>query len=163
MNKKYLINNKEVEIDLIKLQGGEVVFILDGQKCSFTGSDSNTISSRHNESTTNRHQVFSYKHGNKSYISVGSRSFSVEDASLNRVSGAALLGAMVSPMPGKILKLLKRPGQAIAQGDSILVMEAMKMEHTIKASSDGVISKINVSEGQQVDGGLILVELEEQK
>lgn len=163
MIKKFLINNTEVEVDLIKQHDGNVIFNLDGKEYSFQSGSFDAILSKFNDSTTNRHQVFSHKYGNKSYVSIGSQSFSVEDASLSAAKGAALFGAMVSPMPGKILKLHKKAGDQISQGDSILVMEAMKMEHTIKASHDGIIAKINVSEGQQVDGGLVLVELEEKK
>lgn len=68
-------------------------------------------------------------------------------------------GQMKSPMPGKILKLFVVEGQAVEMGTPILVMEAMKMEHTIKSSKSGKIEKIYFKEGDQVAGGVELVKL----
>jgi 3-methylcrotonyl-CoA carboxylase alpha subunit len=62
-------------------------------------------------------------------------------------------------MPGKILKLLVKVGEDVVPGTPILVMEAMKMEHTIKASKAGKIEKIHFKEGDQVAGGVELVKL----
>ena len=66
-------------------------------------------------------------------------------------------GQMKSPMPGKILKILVAVGDEVIIGTPLLVMEAMKMEHTIKASKAGTIEKINFKEGDQVTGGVELV------
>ncbi len=66
---------------------------------------------------------------------------------------------MTSPMPGKILKVFVKDGDEVKAGTPILVMEAMKMEHTIKASSDGKIEKVLYKEGDQVTGGVELVVL----
>ncbi|MFG1513882.1 biotin/lipoyl-containing protein, partial [Halobacteriovorax sp. ZH3_bin.1] len=63
------------------------------------------------------------------------------------------------PMPGKILKVHVELGQEVKIGDALIVMEAMKMEHTVKASRDGKIDAILVQEGQTIDGGVDLVEL----
>lgn len=64
---------------------------------------------------------------------------------------------VASPMPGTILKILVKVGDLIKAGDSILVLEAMKMENDISASEDCIISSINVSQGQSVDTGDVLV------
>jgi biotin carboxyl carrier protein len=69
------------------------------------------------------------------------------------------VGEMKSPMPGKILKILVSIGAEVEIGTPILVMEAMKMEHTIKASKKGVVEKILFKEGDQVQGGVELVKL----
>jgi biotin carboxyl carrier protein len=69
------------------------------------------------------------------------------------------VGEMKSPMPGKILKILVSTGAEVEIGTPILVMEAMKMEHTIKASKKGVVEKILFKEGDQVQGGVELVKL----
>ncbi|WP_146037771.1 MULTISPECIES: acetyl/propionyl/methylcrotonyl-CoA carboxylase subunit alpha [Pseudomonadati] len=81
--------------------------------------------------------------------------------SVAKRSGAATGEAheMSSPMPGKILKVLVQAGQEVKIGDALVVMEAMKMEHTVKASRDGKIDAILVQEGQTIDGGVDLVEL----
>lgn len=76
-----------------------------------------------------------------------------------RSGGDADEGAMVSPMPGKVLKILCANGQEVKKGDSLLILEAMKMEHTIKASQDGVVEKVFYQEGDLVEGGVELVHL----
>lgn len=69
-------------------------------------------------------------------------------------------GSLVSPMPGKVFKILVSLGQDVKEGDSLLIMEAMKMEHQIKANKDGRLTKIFFKEGEQVKGGVQLVEIE---
>jgi biotin carboxyl carrier protein len=62
-----------------------------------------------------------------------------------------------APMPGMILKLLVAEGQQVKQGDSLLVLEAMKMENVFKAQSDGMIKHISVVEKQTVEKGEELI------
>ena len=69
-------------------------------------------------------------------------------------------GAVVSPMPGKIIKVAVQPGDAVAARDLLVVLEAMKMEHRIEASRDGIVRVVNVEPGAVVRGGATLVELE---
>lgn len=69
-------------------------------------------------------------------------------------------GDMLSPMPGKILKINLVEGQSFKAGEALVVMEAMKMEHTIKASVDGVLTKYLVSVGQTIQGGIHLFEFD---
>ena len=76
--------------------------------------------------------------------------------------GAARSGknAIVSPMPGKIVKVAVAPGDTVAERDLLLVLEAMKMEHRIEATRDGIVKSVAVSAGSLVGGGATLVELE---
>ncbi|MDQ2908163.1 MAG: ATP-grasp domain-containing protein [Candidatus Eremiobacteraeota bacterium] len=68
--------------------------------------------------------------------------------------------AVVSPMPGKIVKVAVRPGERVAQRDLLVVLEAMKMEHRIEAARDGTVACVKVEAGTLVRGGATLVELE---
>jgi 3-methylcrotonyl-CoA carboxylase alpha subunit len=70
------------------------------------------------------------------------------------------LGAIVSPMPGKIVKVEVRAGDAVLERDLLVVLEAMKMEHRIEATRDGVVKSVAVAPGALVAGGATLVELE---
>jgi len=74
-------------------------------------------------------------------------------------SAAESSGALVAPMPGKVLEVHIAPGQSVRQGDTLLVLEAMKMEHRIEASADGSIIAVHFQEGAQVDAGTVLVEI----
>ena len=69
-------------------------------------------------------------------------------------------GSLAAPMPGKVLQVLVQPGAQVARGAPLLVLEAMKMEHTITAPRDGTIKRIFFAAGDQVDEGAQLLELE---
>jgi 3-methylcrotonyl-CoA carboxylase alpha subunit len=66
-------------------------------------------------------------------------------------------GRLTAPMPGKVVALLVGPGSAVTRGAPLLIMEAMKMEHTIAAPSDGIVAEILYAVGDQVDDGAQLL------
>src|SRR6056297_3277140 len=68
-----------------------------------------------------------------------------------------------APMPGLVKAVLAQPGQAVAQGDRLAVLEAMKMEHSLLAARDGVVAEVLVAEGDQVSAGAALSRLEEEE
>ncbi|MFO7868747.1 MAG: biotin/lipoyl-containing protein [Bacteroidales bacterium] len=65
-----------------------------------------------------------------------------------------------APLPGVIIELNTKVGDAVKKGQKLLVMEAMKMNNDILAEKDGTVSKVNVSEGQSVMEGDLLIEVE---
>ncbi len=62
-----------------------------------------------------------------------------------------------SPLPGSITKILVTPGQAVKKGETVMMMEAMKMENEIKAEKDGVVAEIKVAVGQNVMNDEVLL------
>jgi biotin carboxyl carrier protein len=68
-----------------------------------------------------------------------------------------------APMPGTVVAVNAAPGQTIARGDTLLVIESMKLETAIKAWRDGVVAAVNVAPGQTFDRGAPLVALEPEK
>lgn len=70
-------------------------------------------------------------------------------------------GALITQMPGKIVAVLKKEGDTVTKGETVLILEAMKMENEIKAGTDGVIKTVNVKEGQTLEAGFLMVEIEE--
>lgn len=72
----------------------------------------------------------------------------------------ALAGNLTSPMPGKIFKVIKSIGSDVKKGEVILILEAMKMEHSIRSDKDGKVKKINFQIGELVQGGVTLAEVE---
>ena len=64
-----------------------------------------------------------------------------------------------SPMPGTILNVPVKAGQAVKKGDVLVVLEAMKMENEIKAAHDATVASVAVSKGESVDTGAVLVTL----
>ncbi|RUR34392.1 sodium-extruding oxaloacetate decarboxylase subunit alpha [Vreelandella nanhaiensis] len=67
--------------------------------------------------------------------------------------------SIAAPLAGNIFKVNVRPGDQVAEGDVVIILEAMKMETEIRASSAGTVSKVNVSEGDSVAVGDALIEL----
>lgn len=70
------------------------------------------------------------------------------------------VNAINSPMPGLVLDILVEEGQSVSKGDSILILEAMKMENIIKAPNDAVIKGIKTTKGTAVEKGELLVEMD---
>ena len=70
-------------------------------------------------------------------------------------------GSLAAPMPGKIIAIEVLVGDKVKRGQALLVMEAMKMEHTIVAGVDGVVESIYFSVGEQVAEGAVLISLEQ--
>ena len=68
--------------------------------------------------------------------------------------------AVKSPMPGKVVKVLVKPGDAVTSGQGIVVVEAMKMENELKAPRDGKVKAVSAKEGQTVEGGQTLATIE---
>ena len=67
---------------------------------------------------------------------------------------------LVSPMPGRLLRVLAKSGDRVERGQPILVLEAMKMEHVIRAAEAGRLARIAFTEGDLVDAGALLAEIE---
>jgi len=65
-----------------------------------------------------------------------------------------------APMPGMVLKVLVAPGQQINKGDGLIILEAMKMENIIKATTTAVVKAVKVSERTTVEKGMVMIELE---
>ena len=90
--------------------------------------------------------------------------FDVELTELPRLPLPGLLevkGGLTAPMPGNVLTTHVRQGEEVREGQLLLILEAMKMQHRITAPFDGSVKELHVSEGEQVDNGALLVMLEE--
>ena len=70
-------------------------------------------------------------------------------------------GGLLAPMNGRIVSLLVKPEQAVKKGDVLLIMEAMKMEHSVTAPADGSVMQFHFAEGELVEGGAALLAFEE--
>ncbi|WP_109509660.1 biotin carboxylase N-terminal domain-containing protein [Nocardioides speluncae] len=70
--------------------------------------------------------------------------------------GSAAPGSLLAPMPGSVVRIAAKVGDTVTEGQALLWLEAMKMQHQISAPTDGVVSELPVQEGQQVDLGAVL-------
>jgi propionyl-CoA carboxylase alpha chain len=69
-------------------------------------------------------------------------------------------GGLNAPMPGKVVEVQIKKGSSVKKGDTLIILEAMKMEHKVSAPSSGKIKDILVSKGEQVENGQTLVVLD---
>ncbi|MBN1155490.1 acetyl-CoA carboxylase biotin carboxyl carrier protein subunit [candidate division KSB1 bacterium] len=102
-----------------------------------------------------------------SHVHVNHQSFKVEKIIQSKSSDFKKEHLLVdespiitTPMPGKVLKVFVKEGDEIRTKQSLLILEAMKMENNITAPRDGIVKRINFSEGDLVEAGQTLIELE---
>jgi 3-methylcrotonyl-CoA carboxylase alpha subunit len=86
----------------------------------------------------------------------------VQDPLARSDDAAAASGSLRAPMPGLVKLVRVAKGDAVIKGQALLILEAMKMEHTIAAPHDGVVAEIAV-EGAQVTDGTVLVRFVEEQ
>jgi 3-methylcrotonyl-CoA carboxylase alpha subunit len=91
-------------------------------------------------------RVFVIRNGRQTEV----RAFDPLDVDLDHLDGG---GALKAPMHGKVIQVFVEPGQQVAKGDRIAVIEAMKMEHTLVAPTDGTVTMVAVLAGEQVAEG----------
>jgi biotin carboxyl carrier protein len=73
------------------------------------------------------------------------------------VEPAVVGGTVVAPMPGTVLQVAVKIGDKVSKGQTLLVLEAMKMENEIMAPAAGVVRELNITQGVSVNAGDILV------
>jgi len=100
-------------------------------------------------------------HAYRAMLYDGAYEFSLVDprrALLSATGGAGAGGGLLaSPMPGKIVKLLVKVGDQVQEGQTLLVMEAMKMQNELKTSTTGTVATVHVQEGATVETGATLI------
>jgi 3-methylcrotonyl-CoA carboxylase alpha subunit len=93
------------------------------------------------------------------FVAGEQRTLTLKDA-LAREESTARAGSLAAPMPGRVVQVMSRAGEAVKKGQALLILEAMKMEHTITAPADGVVKEIHFAAGEQVLEGMELITLE---
>ena len=108
------------------------------------------------------HRATVIRDGNDLYLfgSEGVQRFTLHDPVSEADQSVADAGSLVAPMPGRIVATLVAPGRAVKRGAPLLVLEAMKMEHTLQAPADGIVQGYRVKAGDQVGDGAVLVDFE---
>ena len=99
--------------------------------------------------------------GNRRFVRLGSFDFVLDrEATGRRGLRVAAGGSLEAPMPGVVTRVLVQPGDAVTKGQPLVALEAMKMEHLIRAPHDGRVKAVAATAGTMVQAGLALVELE---
>ena len=101
--------------------------------------------------------------GDRRQVFIAGRSHALAFVDLLGIAGAEHEEegtGLLAPMPGKVIALLAAPGATVDKGAPLLVLEAMKMEHTISAPRAGTVKSFRYAAGDQVAEGVELVEFE---
>jgi biotin carboxyl carrier protein len=139
------LDGRELSLDVASLQDGVLSLLLGGKayevKQEIVGTEANVVVGQERFNTSVRDP----------------RSFRSR-----RRAGASEQGVkkVTAPMPGKVVRILALAGTQVEAGQSIIVIEAMKMQNELKAPKNGVVKKINVAEGAAVEAGQSLAEVE---
>ncbi len=131
----------------IDIDGNE--YALEVHENSFTIDNRHTITAR---VITGQTQVHIF--GEETYT------FNTPDLLLSHGSDSDSSDTITAPMPGQIKVVAVASGQSVKVGETLLVLEAMKMEHTLTASRNGIIAEVTVEQDQQVESGAILITFE---
>ncbi len=111
------------------------------------------------------HFIAAVKHKDIIYIDIDSGIFEVREADsvLNSISASAhhiIKDKVFAPMPGKIVKVMVKPGDSVTEKQPLAVVEAMKMENQITSPASGKVKSVNFSAGDQVNTTSPIIELE---
>ncbi|MBA3999197.1 acetyl/propionyl/methylcrotonyl-CoA carboxylase subunit alpha [Brevundimonas sp.] len=136
---------REAEISVVQRAGDwDFEFTVDGAPLDYSDLDAGEpLPTTHGETV-----IRTFRNGDVSVFDFGPVGGSA--------TAAASDGSLRAPMPGKIVAVSAEPGQTVAKGQSIVVLEAMKMEHALTAPFDGVVGELGVAVGDQVTDGAVL-------
>lgn len=142
------INDSEHILKIITLKSDYFEFILDNTYHEIKVSDS----------TTTELKIFldGYPMNLKKY----SKLSEIMEKSISRVGGSNSQNVISSQIPGRVISLSVNRGDEVKQGDSIVVLESMKMQVAVKSPRDGIIREIKVKEGQSISRNDVVAILE---
>jgi len=100
--------------------------------------------------------------GVRRFVRIGALDFVLERAAAGATRARAqATGGLESPMPGLVTRVMVQVGESVKRGQPLVAVEAMKMEHVLRAPRDGKVRTLRAASGEMVSPGVALVELEE--
>ena len=157
MEKIFFINGQEIKVSNFSQKDGVVSFDLHGKNYHYSKLDFRDQLLIEGAGHRFSAVISSPKDGDQMVIAGG---LEARMSSGKKAKKQSIAGSLNSPMPGKIFRVIKNVGEEVKKGETILILEAMKMEHSIRADKDGVVKKINYSVGELVQGGAVLASVE---
>ena len=104
-------------------------------------------------------RVRAERDGNRVFVWCGGVVHEFRRAAGRAASAGEASGGLLAPMPGRVRRVLLGAGERVGRGAVILILEAMKMEHAIRAPRDGTVARIHFAEGDLVEAGAVLAEI----
>lgn len=106
-------------------------------------------------------RAFAVANGDRRLVFLDGEVFEFEVQAQGRRRGAAHHSSLTAPMPATVVRINVSAGDAVKKGETLIVLEAMKMELPIRAPADGIVTSVACQEGQLVQPGVALVEMED--
>ncbi|MQA84283.1 MAG: ATP-grasp domain-containing protein [Streptosporangiales bacterium] len=152
----YLAKETQIEVGY-RLYGGRTVVEVDGEPLPGVQILDAAADAVHLEVDGVRRRVGVHRAGGAVYVDspLGS-SVLTEVERFPDPEAARAVGSLHAPMPGTVVAVLIEPGDRVSAGQGLVVLEAMKMQHTVHAPDDGVVTEVRVSAGDQVDADAVL-------
>jgi 3-methylcrotonyl-CoA carboxylase alpha subunit len=158
----YELNGQTLRVEYRALTAGRFLVRVAGAESTWEVVSWNSPELTVQDGEGVRQRVRVVEAGGRLYVSSLRGAFSMVEQPRFPVPGdEAVKGGFMAPMPGKVVKVNVKDGQAVKQGEVLIVLEAMKMEQTTTSPVDGVVKQVLVSEGEQVTSGQILIVMEE--
>ncbi|MEO8611455.1 MAG: biotin/lipoyl-containing protein [Chloroflexota bacterium] len=134
------IDERTFPVDAQPLKDGDWLLTLSGQRITVYGAAA----------------------GNQRYMHLGGQSYtlSVPDARSKRRSSTAAVGDLTAQMPGQVVDILVSEGEAVNAGQTLMLLEAMKMQIRVSAPQEGRVKRLLVGKGMVVERGQLLAEIE---
>ena len=163
------IENRTAKIELLSKEGNNAVIMVDGVKYDLDIVEvENGVYSIIYNGHSYKVELISGGSSKKYIVNTFAKTFNAEviDAESkyisNRSKGQEAEGSnqVVSPMPGKVVKIPVKVGDLVAAGQTLIVVEAMKMQSEFKATGDRIVQAIMVKEGDTVDSHQVMIKLE---
>ena len=133
------LGDKTVDVEILGTQNGQISLLIDGERVTAYVSSDNT----------------------KRWVTINGRTYLLTKQTGSRKSGGKHdhSGELTAPMPGQVRAVNVSEGDAVTKGQTLMVLEAMKMEMKIQAPSDGMVSKLFVKQGETVEREQMLIEV----
>lgn len=140
-------NGGATQVDLLEVEPGCYSIVMDGKSV-----DVRLDAGKHPDPDV---------HAYRATVFDGAYEFALQDPMKALLAAAGGVGAtggtLTAPMPGKIVKVLVGPGDTVTEGQTLLIMEAMKMQNELKATGEGLVAQVAVAEGATVETGALLI------
>ena len=158
MKKKLLINGQEIELEISAKSKDAISFIFGGKEYTYAllKNDQGKL-------------ILADQAGKISTVYFAGQNLFDSEAGQFKIEAVkkaiaedsvSKLTTLISPLPGKIIKVCLKNGSKVKEGDEVVRIEAMKMEHRICAQVSGKLKSVNVKEGDSVQDGQLLGEIE---
>lgn len=160
MKKDFILNGELENFEVLKSSSARIVISYNGKEYSFEPihRGKNEIVLKQGDKI---HRIFHGSSAKEHFFSIDGKDLVITKKSQQRSKNASeSQKGYQSPMPGKILKVFGKNGEKVKKGQVLLIMEAMKMEHSIMAAKDGIIKKVFFKDGDYVEGDIQLLEMD---